>query len=608
MTDQKEKKESKQETVHASAPISGDVFKRLWKSKEFSDLTVISASSDKIAAHKLFLALHSSVLAEQLFPSSASSSSSSSTTTSSSSSSSSSSSTSAFPSMTLKIDEPTNVLMAAFEFLYTGKLNLSSLSSSSSSSSYSSSSSSSSSSSLFFSLMKFANKYKMASLQIKCNEHLHKGGTKEDAIALLKDSTELGQYESFICSYFDDIIEEEDVFFSLSQQMLINFVKSDYMPLSEMELISVCMKWCAAQQKKKQEKEKEKESKEEMDYEKLMSPFAQYIRFPLMTMTELSQIAALRIIPTTDMISIMTYVNTAKKKSKSTDRDSIVSKYNCAIRKGRAVFYEGRHVLSLSDDKDYVSIGQTDHLGMVNNSYTVEMWFYATEIVSGDQTIVGSDTGGNSACAHYLLRDAHPYLGHYCDDVSSKLYYPAKEWHHLAFVFDKSTGEQIIYLDGKVCAQSGSHNPLNAGVMLNVGRYAGGRNPHGYLAELRIWSVARSQKQIKNRMFSHIEPTATIVKNEGLSAVFPFSEDEYDLVYARELSDKQSVRSPAILYHSSLSSSSSSSSDEKENNNNNKDKDNVFVMSPSLDMSKIGTVGSTDENNNTTEYQASGDD
>lgn len=121
---------------------------------------------------------------------------------------------------------------------------------------------------------------------------------------------------------------------------------------------------------------------------------------------------------------------------------------------------------------------------------------------------------------------------------NSKLLQP-NEWYHVAVTYDTEHKTGIIYVDGKEQSRIenyGNGEPVNLGkqtrgkdFMFKIGHSYGDpdymeRQLDGEICEVRIWNVARSQKEIFENMYS-VEPTTP-----GLCAYWKFNEGEGDVV------------------------------------------------------------------------------
>lgn len=97
-------------------------------------------------------------------------------------------------------------------------------------------------------------------------------------------------------------------------------------------------------------------------------------------------------------------------------------------------------------------------------------------------------------------------------------------WSHVAMTYDTTTREMIIYINGKQVAQftsSARINILGNGTDRNfqIGRsYDDSRDFNGYISEVRIWDIIRTQEQIASSIYS-VDPTT-----EGLVSYWKFDD------------------------------------------------------------------------------------
>lgn len=90
----------------------------------------------------------------------------------------------------------------------------------------------------------------------------------------------------------------------------------------------------------------------------------------------------------------------------------------------------------------------------------------------------------------------------------------AGKWYHVAFTFDHNTGKAIIYVNGKNVVSSDWDQIADIREGFAVGQvphFMWGTRPfHGYMAEVRLWNVARSESEIQQNMLK-VDP-----KTDGL--------------------------------------------------------------------------------------------
>ena len=174
---------------------------------------------------------------------------------------------------------------------------------------------------------------------------------------------------------------------------------------------------------------------------------------------------------------------------------------------------------------NYVSVKFPN--GTLFKSFTFEALINSTGFGSNN-TIMGTeglmilrvgDTGGGIPSG--ILQAAGRQ--HY--EAPEKL--QSNKWYHLALTFDQPTGKTVMYVNGVKWAESTWNIPsldFNSDVGFNIGKIPGfqwGERPfYGYMSEVRVWSVARSENQIKQNMLS-VDP-----KSDGLELYFKLNGSE----------------------------------------------------------------------------------
>ncbi len=175
--------------------------------------------------------------------------------------------------------------------------------------------------------------------------------------------------------------------------------------------------------------------------------------------------------------------------------------------------------LLFGDNSRYVEVADHSALDFTSN-YTLEAWIspegfnFLGGIISKYQ-----QAGANG---YYLrLTSAPPYTGLNFDGVSTAqgILEPGR-WYHVAAI--NNNGNRILYVNGIPQALSGTadvieanNNPLTFGVdYLGDARYFNGK-----MDEVRIWNLARSEKDVRENM--HL----TLKGNEaGLVSYWQFNE------------------------------------------------------------------------------------
>lgn len=108
--------------------------------------------------------------------------------------------------------------------------------------------------------------------------------------------------------------------------------------------------------------------------------------------------------------------------------------------------------------------------------------------------------------------------------------FETKKWYHVAFTYDQPSGKAVIYINGEKAADSTWDTPsfdlASDGGGFFVGKVAGfmwGERPfYGYMSEVRLWNVSRTESQVKQNMLD-VDP-----KSNGLAAYYKLNgSDQY---------------------------------------------------------------------------------
>jgi hypothetical protein len=92
----------------------------------------------------------------------------------------------------------------------------------------------------------------------------------------------------------------------------------------------------------------------------------------------------------------------------------------------------------------------TPFIYLTNVSFTIEAWIQPTAHPNpSDHDILGMcQSGSNDYCLQLLIRSQKLYFGFYGDDLTGGTAISLNQWINVAFVFDATTKQQTIYLNG----------------------------------------------------------------------------------------------------------------------------------------------------------------
>lgn len=175
-------------------------------------------------------------------------------------------------------------------------------------------------------------------------------------------------------------------------------------------------------------------------------------------------------------------------------------------------------VLRLPENAN-INLGNPDIYGLRNSSFTVACFVKFTEILDfGDNAVLGNFESGYRRGLHLILRSGYPYFGLWSNDFMSEEKLQTNQWYHLTWRYIIETGEQSIFLNGKLIGSSEGHPPYSGTGDIHLGSaLSSGASLRGYIDNLRIWSRPLGNEEI-NRLFLDEEIVIPETRNpEGKS-------------------------------------------------------------------------------------------
>jgi hypothetical protein len=104
----------------------------------------------------------------------------------------------------------------------------------------------------------------------------------------------------------------------------------------------------------------------------------------------------------------------------------------------------------------------TPFIPLNNVSFSVEAWIQPTGYPNpSDHSLLGiCESTSTDYCLHLVIRNKQLYFGFYGDDLPGVTTLLLNQWVHVAFVFDVTTKEQTIYINGFSDASHTANNAL----------------------------------------------------------------------------------------------------------------------------------------------------
>lgn len=159
-----------------------------------------------------------------------------------------------------------------------------------------------------------------------------------------------------------------------------------------------------------------------------------------------------------------------------------------------------RSTVALFDEKKYIILPGAESFKIRDHDFTVAAWVKIKEYLPNkvDYCIIGTKTSTYQQGIHLLIRDQKPYFGFFNNDLRGKTSLDAGKWYHLVWRYNKLSGEQAIFLNGKLDSRSLGHPAYKGRDNLYIGLAGFSRSSYMYGAidNLSIWSRDLGEEEI----------------------------------------------------------------------------------------------------------------
>ncbi|MEM1423463.1 MAG: LamG-like jellyroll fold domain-containing protein [Planctomycetota bacterium] len=140
---------------------------------------------------------------------------------------------------------------------------------------------------------------------------------------------------------------------------------------------------------------------------------------------------------------------------------------------------------------------------IANSSFTVEAWVLRETSVPGVEEFyfLHGDEVANRGL-HIGFRDSGAFVfGFWANDLDTPFTVPLdRRWRHYACVYDATTMERRVYIDGFLAASDISPSDFVGSSGITLGNLRSPRFFNGRIDELRVWNVARTQAEIRETL------------------------------------------------------------------------------------------------------------
>ena len=157
----------------------------------------------------------------------------------------------------------------------------------------------------------------------------------------------------------------------------------------------------------------------------------------------------------------------------------------------------GRYYVFGNDSR--ISLPTASEMNIRDHDFTMSAWVKIPEYLpeKEDYCVIGARNNAYQHGLHLVIRNQKPFMGFFNNDLQGNTTIEAGRWYNIIWRYNKSNGEQAIYVDGKLDAVSTDRPPYMGSDSLYVGYNQNVRsNFVGMLDNVCIWSRVLSEKEI----------------------------------------------------------------------------------------------------------------
>nr|WP_297903577.1 LamG-like jellyroll fold domain-containing protein [uncultured Parabacteroides sp.] len=179
------------------------------------------------------------------------------------------------------------------------------------------------------------------------------------------------------------------------------------------------------------------------------------------------------------------------------------------------------------EDQARVDLPTASELHMRDHDFTVGVWLKIPKYMpeKEDYCILGAKNSTYQQALHLLIRNRKPYMGFFNNDLVGNTVIEPGKWYNIVWRYNKSNGEQAIFVNGELDAISFDRPAYLGSDSLYVGfvNFSQSSNFVGVLDNLCIWSRVLSDKEIlglSNQLLDlHVSDTVTWLDILGIALI-----------------------------------------------------------------------------------------
>lgn len=159
-----------------------------------------------------------------------------------------------------------------------------------------------------------------------------------------------------------------------------------------------------------------------------------------------------------------------------------------------------RRGIILDGNQDYIDCGK--NINLSQRSFTIELWA-KRDSITGQQLLIAQGEGKPNHALLIGFRQTHNFFMAFWENaIDTPTQYSDNNWHHWACTYDNQTKTQTVYCDGKLVTSRISTSDTFAIGNFYIGCRFGFQDAfNGCIADVRIWDIARTEKEIQDSMY-----------------------------------------------------------------------------------------------------------
>jgi two-component SAPR family response regulator len=159
-----------------------------------------------------------------------------------------------------------------------------------------------------------------------------------------------------------------------------------------------------------------------------------------------------------------------------------------------------RQTVAFFDKDSKIELPKAEEFKLRDHDFTISAWIKVEKFIDRklDYCILGTPTSSYQEGIHLVIRMRKPYFGFYSNDLAGNMIFEEGKWYYVTWRYTKLTGEQAIFVNGKLDSRSLGH-PSYKGkdkLLVGVAGYSNRTNMYGSIDDLVIWSRALGNEEI----------------------------------------------------------------------------------------------------------------